>query len=93
MFRMITAFRGALVTIIYNRTLTLRSGVYDESTAITLMSTDIDRISNSLENMHETWARLIEVGLGTWLLAQQLGWVCVGPAVLAISEFFLENTF
>ena len=75
-------FRGAVVGLIYNRTLILHDGVYDESAAITLMSTDIDRIAISLQLLHETWPQLLEVAIGIALLARQLGWVCVFPLIV-----------
>lgn len=75
-------FRGALVSLIYDRTLQLQDGVYNEAAAVTLMSTDVDRIASSLEDLHEIWAQIIEVGLGIWLLAMQLGWVCVFPLLV-----------
>ena len=79
-------FRGALVSLIYSRTLMLQADIYNESAAVTLMSTDIDRISNSLEDIHETWARAIEVAIGIWLLERQLGWVCVAPVIVVIGN-------
>ena len=41
-------FRGAAIGLIYNRTLSLRDGVYDEAAAVTLQSTDIERLLVSL---------------------------------------------
>ena len=54
--------------------------------AITHMSTDIDRIAASMQSMHETWARLIEVSIGVWLLSIQLGAVSVIPIIVVISK-------
>lgn len=84
LFRSITMLRGGLVGLIFNKTLLLRDGVYDESAAITHMSTDIDRIAASMQSMHETWARLIEVSIGVWLLSIQLGAVSVIPIIVVI---------
>jgi ATP-binding cassette, subfamily C (CFTR/MRP), member 1 len=50
------------------------------------MSTDIDRIAASMQSMHETWARLIEVSIGVWLLSIQLGAVSVIPIIVVISK-------
>ena len=74
-----------MVSLIYARTLKLQAGAYDESAALTLMSTDIDRITNTVENIFQVWARLVEVALGIWLLERQLGWVCVAPIVVVLS--------
>ncbi|OCK85970.1 putative multidrug resistance protein [Lepidopterella palustris CBS 459.81] len=84
LFRSITMLRGGLVGLIFNKTLVLGDGVYDESAAITHMSTDIDRIAASMQSMHETWARLIEVSIGVWLLSIQLGAVSVVPIIVVI---------
>ena len=75
-----------MVALIYNRALELKSDSYDESSAITLMSTDIDRISMSIQDLHEVWARLFEVIIGTTLLARQLGWVCIMPLIVVGSK-------
>lgn len=37
--KVITIFRGAMISLIYDRTLTLQEGMYTESPACTLMST------------------------------------------------------
>lgn len=86
--RTITAFRGAMVSIIYVKTLELPADRYDESAALTLMSTDIDRLASSLDSLNEIWARIIEMSIGIWLLETKLGWVCVAPIVIvAISVY------
>jgi ATP-binding cassette subfamily C (CFTR/MRP) protein 1 len=74
--------RGALVGLIHNRSLTLKDGVYDESMAITLMSTDVDYITMNGSIVHEIWAQVIEVTIGVWLLAKLLGWACIVPLVV-----------
>ncbi|KAF2488718.1 putative multidrug resistance protein [Lophium mytilinum] len=84
LYQSITMFRGALVGLVFNKTLVLRDGVYDESAAVTHMSTDIDRIAEGMKNMHETWARLIEVAIGIWLLSTQLGAVSITPIVIVV---------
>lgn len=76
-----------MVSLIYERTLEVQAGVYDESKALTLMSTDIDRLIMSLTAVCEIWARVVEMAIGIWLLERQLGWVCVAPIVVVISEY------
>jgi hypothetical protein len=89
LYRSITMIRGGLVGLVFNKSLVLRDGVYDESAAVTLMSTDIDRIAASMQNMHEVWARLIEVTIGVWLLSIKLGAVSVIPIIVVFGEFSL----
>lgn len=87
MYRSVTSFRGGMVSLIYQRTLEVQAGIYDESKALTLMSTDIDRLIMSLTAVCEIWARVIEMAIGVWLLERQLGWVCVAPIIVVISQF------
>ncbi|KAH8423784.1 uncharacterized protein LDX57_001542 [Aspergillus melleus] len=82
--RVVTVFRGAMIYLIYNKTLTLQDGLYTGSAALTLMSTDIDGIIEHLENFNDVWARTVEVALGLSLLGIQLGATCVVPLVLML---------
>ncbi|TVY44829.1 ABC transporter, partial [Lachnellula subtilissima] len=91
MYRAITTFRGSTVSLIYAKTLELQAEVYDESTALTLMSTDIDRLSTSLQAACEIWARAIELSIGLWLLERQLGWVCVAPLFIVAGSIFFSS--
>ena len=84
--RFVTMFRGATVSLIYSRALGVPDSLYDESAAVTLMSTDVDRIAICLANLNECWARALEVVFGLILLAFQLGWVCVMPIVVVVSK-------
>jgi ATP-binding cassette subfamily C (CFTR/MRP) protein 1 len=90
--RFITMFRGAAVSIIYKQALSSTEGTYNKSAAISLMSTDVDRISFCLEELNECWSRLIEVVIGVTLLTRQLGWVSVTPLLVVASKFALSST-
>ncbi|KAJ5401745.1 ABC transporter integral membrane type 1 [Penicillium crustosum] len=83
--RVDTLFRGTMISLIYDRTLALQDGLYAESAALTLMSTDIDGIIEHLENFNDVWARTVEVAIGTWLLQRQVGATCVVPLILTIA--------
>jgi ATP-binding cassette, subfamily C (CFTR/MRP), member 1 len=82
-YRMITMFRGSLATIIFSKTLGLKSSS-ENSVSMTLMSTDIDGIATGFENFHEIWACTIEVALGLWLLERNVGLACIAPAITAL---------
>ncbi|PYH89693.1 putative multidrug resistance protein [Aspergillus ellipticus CBS 707.79] len=82
--RVTTLFRGTMIALIHGRTLTLRDGLYTESAALTLMSTDVDGIIENLENFNDVWARTIEVVIGTWLLGRQVGAICAVPLILIL---------
>lgn len=85
LYRFVTMFRGATISLIYQHALAISSEAYDESGALTLMSTDVDRIILCLIDLNECWARTIEVIVGITLLALQLGWVCIIPLVVVVS--------
>lgn len=86
--RFLTMFRGATDALIYERVLQTRSRTHDQTAAVTLMSTDVDRVIFSLESLNEVWARVIEVAVGITLLAFQLGWVCFVPIIVVIISTF-----
>ena len=77
-----TMFRGAMISLIFDKTLSAKSEEYNESAALTLMSTDIDRIVQCFDYFHSMWAKLIEVIIGTTLLGLQLGWTCIMPLIV-----------
>ncbi|KAL5316922.1 hypothetical protein ACEPPN_015974 [Leptodophora sp. 'Broadleaf-Isolate-01'] len=72
-------FRGAVIYLIYDRTLTLAKGGHEDSAAVSLMSNDVDRIAFCLAELNECWSRLIEIAIGLPLLSRQLGWVSIVP--------------
>jgi len=90
LYRFATMFRGAAIALIYEHMLALPIGAYEEPAALTLMSTDVDRVIFCLVDLNECWARSIEVAVGIALLALQLGWVCVVPILVVIGKFILE---
>lgn len=75
--------RGSLVGIIYAKTLQIHSSEAKDSAALTLMSSDVDRIALTAETAYEIWAGTVEAAIGIWLLERQVGWACVVPLVLA----------
>ncbi|OBT51212.1 hypothetical protein VE04_08393, partial [Pseudogymnoascus sp. 24MN13] len=72
-YRVITMIRGALVSIVYSKTLIIQDGAFDNAAALTLMSTDVDRIASSLQTVHEIWANVIELSIAIYLLQRQVG--------------------
>ena len=76
--------RGALVAVIYQALTQLRAVDANDSAAVTLMSTDIERIRVGLLNLHEFWATPVEVALSSWLLYGQLGVAFAAPLGVVI---------
>jgi ATP-binding cassette, subfamily C (CFTR/MRP), member 1 len=89
-YRFITMFRGAVSSLIYGHALHIPDGGLDDrSAAITLMTTDIDRISACLINLNECWARAIEVVIGISILAIRMGWICIVPVIVTLCKSLL----
>ncbi|KAJ5434324.1 ABC transporter transmembrane domain type 1 [Penicillium cf. griseofulvum] len=85
LYRLVTMFRGAASSMIYDHALHIPDGTLgDRSATVTLMTTDVDRIIASLITLNEFWARTIEVGIGIALLALRLGWVCLMPLIIVL---------
>ena len=75
------------MTAIYRKTTEISLTALDNSAAVTLMSTDVERIINGLRLMHEFWANLIQVVIATYLLQRELGVACVAPIAVSIGMF------
>ncbi|KAJ5526984.1 ABC multidrug transporter [Penicillium frequentans] len=82
--RLRTMVRSILVTEIFSAAANSRIGSSDDSATLTLMSTDIERIKIGLRFIHETWASIIQAGLASWMLYEQLGVVFVAPIGVVI---------
>ncbi|KAK9443505.1 ABC transporter [Metarhizium brunneum] len=72
-YRVLTMFRGSLITIIFGKTLRLSASAVHDAEAITLMSADVDRIGLCMPVLHDSYASLVELALSLWLLYRLLG--------------------
>jgi ATP-binding cassette subfamily C (CFTR/MRP) protein 1 len=86
LYRIIAAFRGSTAALVYDKALSRQAG-YNELAAVTLMSTDIDRMTMSLTRVSDLWAQAIEVGIGVFLLWRQLGAIAIAPIIIAVLCF------
>ncbi|KAH8653767.1 ABC transporter [Xylariales sp. PMI_506] len=82
MDRLSVSNRISMVGLIHNRCLTIKDGVFDDSVAVTLMSNDAEGVQFSGFLFHEIWAQVIELTVGVYLLATELGWVCLVPVLI-----------
>lgn len=92
--RMTTMVRGSLVNAVYGQTLDLSITALNESAAVTLMSSDVERICTAIQQIHNLWSSPIEIALAIWLLQKEIGVALVGPmfiTALAISGPFLMS--
>lgn len=85
-YRLITAVRGSLVTLIFAKAIDLDAATAKDSAAVTLMSTDIDGIASALQKVHDIWASIIELGLAIYLLQRQIGPACFLILIPAVGK-------
>ncbi|KAH6972083.1 ABC transporter [Ilyonectria sp. MPI-CAGE-AT-0026] len=76
--------RGCLVALIYKKTTETKITDIGDAAALTLMSTDIERILQGFHGLHEFWANMIEVAVGCWLLQRELGTAFISPVVVIV---------
>ena len=89
--RCITQVRGGLVSLIYNKTLDVSITSVDPAASLTLMSADVLRITQSLEWFNDAWGAFFELVVAVGLLAQLLGLLTIGPALVFL--FSIAGTF
>jgi ATP-binding cassette subfamily C (CFTR/MRP) protein 1 len=87
-----TRLRGGLIALIYDRALQIRDVDAKDITAVTVMSTDAERIFRSLLMLHEVWASVMDIGIAIWLLERQIGLASIAPIVV-VSCMLLDSPF
>jgi ABC-type multidrug transport system fused ATPase/permease subunit len=85
--RLRTMLRSILVPEIFIMATKTRIGGVDGSAALTLMSTDLERIRMGFRTVHEVWACVIQVALAAWMLYRRLGTAFVAPIAIVIVCF------
>ncbi|RSL69474.1 hypothetical protein CEP54_002250 [Fusarium duplospermum] len=92
-FRAGAMVRGGLITLIYGKMIKLPTDDLNESSAITLMGNDVETLTEKLHMLLvESWANTLTVGIAMWMLAAQLGAVCVAPIITAIISLILSGS-
>ena len=81
--RMIAVYRGLTVALIYDKSLHYPA-VESDLPAVTLMSTDIDQITEAVVYNANLWANLTETGIGVWLVWRQMGPIALAPILVVI---------
>jgi hypothetical protein len=80
--------RGSLISIIFEKTLDLNSDGLDESSALAMVTTDVETVVFAFEDMHETWGNVVQIAFSIWLLERRITWACVGPVIISIGVFY-----
>lgn len=66
-----------------------RTADLGETTAVALMGTDIERIAQHFQMIHEVYASLIEIAVAIWLLEEQVYLACLAPIFIIIGKDLL----
>lgn len=85
--RLRVMIRSILVPEIFNKATKMRIGATDDGTALTLMSTDMERIRMGFRTLHELWACPLQVALAACMLYKRLGVVFVAAIGIVIVCF------
>ncbi|KAJ4130214.1 hypothetical protein NW768_007197 [Fusarium equiseti] len=72
-FQMVTMYRGGLVSLIFKKTLKLKTASVKDSAPVTLMTTDVETVVAAGSSIHDMWANLLELPVGIYLLYRQVG--------------------
>ncbi|KAH8881831.1 putative ABC multidrug transporter [Thozetella sp. PMI_491] len=88
-YRFVTMLRGSLVTLIYRKTVELDIVGLDDASAVTLMSTDVERIVKGMTHLHELWTTLIQIIIALFLLEREVGVAFVAPLGLFLVFGFI----
>ncbi|OAA69111.1 ABC transporter, transmembrane domain, type 1 [Cordyceps fumosorosea ARSEF 2679] len=71
--QIMVSVRGILISAIYHKSLTLPADELADSAAITLMTADVAGVGQLISLSYESWARVLEMGLGIGILAAFVG--------------------
>ncbi|KAK1980152.1 hypothetical protein LZ30DRAFT_541369, partial [Colletotrichum cereale] len=82
--RFVHMVRAILASAVYRKTTTISLSAADDSSALTLMNADVERVKAGFLQTHEYWANTIEVALACWLLQRQIGAAFVAPVIVVI---------
>lgn len=80
--RSLFMMRSVAVHAVYQKATAAKCTASDDAKAMTIMSTDVERIRFGLMTWHNLWAVPVKVGVSCWLLYRQLGASFVAPIVL-----------
>ncbi|KAI5237066.1 multidrug resistance-like protein [Aureobasidium subglaciale] len=80
-------YSGIAISTALYWTTQARLGSSKDSAAVTLMSTDMERIDLGFRSLHETWACMIQAALASWLLYKQIGVLFVAPIGVVLASF------
>ena len=83
-FRTMTKIRGSLVITIFRKMLKIRAESANSSAAMSLMSTDVDRITMTTFMVVNLGPDVVQIVIGLAILGTQLGVTAVAPVILGV---------
>jgi len=92
-FRFVAMLRGSFIELIYRKTIAIEPITAQESTPLTLMSADIERISTGMPLFHDFWASVLQIPLALYLLWREVGVASMAPLGVAICRFSLLRVY
>ncbi|OJJ51777.1 hypothetical protein ASPZODRAFT_57391 [Penicilliopsis zonata CBS 506.65] len=78
------AVRACLIGVLHDKALKSIASTSDDSSAITLSSSDVEDVQWSIGYIHTIWSSFLSLGLGMYMLASRLGWASVIPILLVL---------
>ncbi|CVL11312.1 related to multidrug resistance-associated protein [Fusarium proliferatum] len=72
-YQLVTIYRGGLVSLIFKKTLKLKTTSIKDSAPVTLMTADVETIVAAGASVHDMWANMLELPVGIYLLYRQVG--------------------
>ncbi|KAF5703872.1 Canalicular multispecific organic anion transporter 2 [Fusarium mundagurra] len=72
-YQLVTMYRGGLVSLIFNKTVRLKTTSIKDSAPVTLMTADVETIVAAGASVHDMWANMLELPVGIYLLYRQVG--------------------
>lgn len=85
-YQLLTMYRGGLASLVFQKTLKLKTFSIRESAPVTLMSTDIESIVLAGDPLHDIWASFLELPIAIYLLYQHIGFPSLFIVVPGIRE-------
>ncbi|KAI7760766.1 hypothetical protein LZL87_007978 [Fusarium oxysporum] len=71
-YQLVTMYRSGLVSLIFKKTLKLKTTSIKDSAPVTLMTADVETIVAAGASVHDMWANMLELPVGIYLLYRQV---------------------
>ncbi|KAK2038982.1 ABC transporter [Colletotrichum somersetense] len=83
-YRAASVMRGGIIGLVYQKSLRLDTTMPDVSPegALTLVTTDVETITQGVVYLHDIWGAFVEIAVGIYLIYRQLGSACAMPVAI-----------